>query len=162
MTTDEFKAKILPYYRCMYRVAASVMNNDVEAADIVQDAILKLYEKRNQLKDIVDIKSYCLYVVRNACINIMRSRKEHVATEDISDVSSTEDIHNALEWRDMSGLVGKAMNRLPKDQLKVFKLSMYGGFSNAEIADMLGLTQGNVRVILSRARNKIKELLLTK
>lgn len=158
MTTEEFKAKILPYYRCMYRVAASVTGSEVEAADIVQDAILRLYEKRNQLKDIVDIKSYCLYVVRNACINIMRSRKEHVATEDIADVSSTEDIHNALEWRDITGMVGKTMNRLPANQRKVFKLSAFGGFSNAEISDMLGITQGNVRVLLSRARNKIKEL----
>lgn len=158
MTTEEFKAKILPYYRSMYRVAASVTGSEVEAADIVQDAILRLYEKRNQLKDIVDIKSYCLYVVRNACINIMRSRKEHVATEDIADVSSTEDIHNALEWRDITGMVGKTMNRLPANQRKVFKLSAFGGFSNAEISDMLGITQGNVRVLLSRARNKIKEL----
>jgi len=143
----------------MYRVAASVMKSEVETADIVQDAMLRLYEKRNHLNDIADLESYCIYVVRNACLNIMRSRKEHITTEDIVDVGSTEDIHNALEWRDMSGIVGKAMNRLPEDQLKVFKLSIYGGFSNAEIADMLGLTQGNVRVILSRARNKIKELL---
>lgn len=159
MTTEEFKVKILPHYRSMYRVAASVMKSDVETADIVQDAMLRLYEKRNQLNDIVDLKSYCLYVVRNACLNIMRSRKEHIASEDMVDVCSTEDIHNALEWRDMSGIVGKAMRRLPEDQLKVFRLSMYGGFSNAEIAEMLGLTQGNVRVILCRARNKIKELL---
>ena len=58
----------------------------------------------------------------------------------------------------MSGRVGKAMNRLPADQRNVFKLSAFGGLSNVEIADMLGITQGNVRVLLSRARNKIKEL----
>ena len=74
MTTEEFKAKILPHYRCMYRIAASVMRSDSEAADVVQDAMLRLYEKRNQLDNVTDIKSYCVYVVRNACINIIRSR----------------------------------------------------------------------------------------
>lgn len=39
MTTEEFKAKILPYYKCMYRVAASVMKSEAEAADVVQDAL---------------------------------------------------------------------------------------------------------------------------
>ncbi len=63
----------------------------------------------------------------------MRSKKEHIPPEDIADVRSTEDIHNALEWRDMSGIVGKALHHLSEDQLKVFKLSMYGGFSNAII-----------------------------
>lgn len=159
MTTEEFKAKILPHYRCMYRVAASVMRSDVEAADVVQEAMLKLYERKNQLNDVVDIKSYCVYVVRNACLNMIRSRKPHFTTEEVSDIESSEDIHDALEWRDMSGLVGRVMDRLPADQLKVFKLSAFGGFSNAEIADALGMTQVNVRVLLSRARKRIKELL---
>ena len=146
MTTEEFKAKILPHYRCMYRVAASAMGNQDEAADIVQDAMLRLYERKNQLNNVVDIKSYCIYVVRNACLNKIRSRKNHIATEEVSDIESHEDIHNALEWRDMSGIVGRVISRLPADQLKVFKLSAFGGFSNAEIADMLGITQVNVRV----------------
>lgn len=160
MTTEEFKAKMLPHYRAMYRVAASVIVNGVEAGDVVQDIVLKLYERRNQLNEVADIKSYCLYAVRNACLNIIRDRKTHVTTDELVDIDSTEGIHQSLECREMSDIVGKAMNRLLEDQLKVFKMSAFGGLSNAEIADMLGFTQGNVRVLLSRARNKIKELLL--
>ncbi len=158
MTTEEFKAEILPHYRYMYRIAASVMRSDSEAADVVQDAMLRLYERRNQLDNVADIRSYCANVVRYACLNIIRSRKEYISTEEISNIDSSQDIHTALEWKDMSGRVGKAMSRLPTDQRNVFRLSAFGGFSNAEIADMLGITQGNVRVLLSRARNKIKEL----
>lgn len=158
MTTEEFKAKILPHYKYMYRIAASVMRSDSEAADVVQDAMLRLYERRTQLDNVANVRSYCVYVVRNACLNMIRSKKECINTEDVADMKSPEDIHTALEWKDMSGIVYKAMNRLPADQKIVFKLSAFGGFSNEEIADMLGITQGNVRVLLSRARNKIKEL----
>ena len=159
MTTEEFKAKILPHYKSMYRVAASVMRSEVEAADAVQDAMLRLYEKKNQLNEVADIKSYCVYVARNVCLNTIRTQKGHITTDELADIESSEDIHNDLEWRDMSGIVGKVMNRLPSDQLKVFKLSAFGGFSNKEIADMLGITHINVRVLLSRARKKIKELM---
>ncbi len=160
MNNEEFKAKILPQYKSMYRVAASIMGSDIEAADAVQDAMLRLWDKRNQLKNVSNMKSYSLNVVRNVCINIIQRRKITSDTEDrITDVESDEDIHSAVEWRDTSDFVIKAMNRLPADQKRVLQLSAFGGFSNAEIADLLGTTQGNVRVILSRARNKIKVLL---
>lgn len=160
MNNEEFKAKILPHYKSMYRVAASIMGSDIEAADAVQDAMLRLWDKRNQLKNVSNMKSYSLNVVRNVCINIIQRRKITSDTEDrITDVESDEDIHSAVEWRDASDFVIKAMNRLPADQKRVLQLSAFGGFSNAEIADLLGTTQGNVRVILSRARNKIKVLL---
>lgn len=56
-------------------------------------------------------------------------------------------------------MVMRAIERLPAEQKRVFKLSAFGGLSNAEIADILGITQGNVRVILSRVRKFIKEIL---
>ena len=159
MNSREFKAKILPHYTSMYRVAASVMRSDDEAADIVQDAMLRLFEKRNQLENIVDIKSYCINVVRNACLNKLRAKKQHLSTDEVTDIDSAEDVHTELEWRDFYGIVSKAMTRLPVDQRNVFRMSVYGGFSNIEIAELLGITQGNVRVLLSRARIKIRKLL---
>ncbi|MCM1504766.1 MAG: hypothetical protein NC127_06180 [Muribaculum sp.] len=56
MTTEEFKAKVLHHYIDMYRVAASVTRNDDEAADVVQDAMIKLWKRRSELKNVADIK----------------------------------------------------------------------------------------------------------
>ena len=98
MNNEEFKAKILPHYKSMYRVAASIMGSDIEAADAVQDAMLRLWDKRNQLKNVSNMKSYSLNVVRNVCINIIQRRKITSDTEDrITDVESDEDIHSAVE-----------------------------------------------------------------
>lgn len=159
MNNEEFKAKILPHYKSMYRVAASVMGNDNEAADAVQDAMLKLWDRRNHLRNVSNLKSYCLNVVRNVCLNIIQRRKVPSDADTITDIESDEDIHSEIEWKDVSELIIKAMNRLPDDQKRVLQLSAFGGFSNAEIAELLSTTQGNIRVILSRARNKIKVLL---
>lgn len=117
MTTEEFKAKILPHYRYMYLIAASVMGNDAEAADVVQDVMLRLYEKRNRFDDVSDIRSYCVYVVRNACLNIMRSRKEHITTEDVADIDSLEDIHTALECNSQNPCFNVFRKRKPEARL---------------------------------------------
>lgn len=159
MTTEEFKKDILPYYRNMYRVAASLLGNSDEAADAVQDAILKLWDRRDRLENIEDLRSYCINTMRNLCINTMQRRKTPFSTASAPEVMSDEDLHGEIEWRDLSGFVDRAMGRLSADQKYVLKLSAYGGFSNAEIADMLGTSQGNVRVLLSRARNRLKDLL---
>lgn len=159
MTAEEFKTNIMPYYINMYRIAASVMTSRDEASDAVQDAILRLWDRRDKLNNVEDLKSYCISVVRNVCINSVKRRKMASATETTPEIVSDEDVHNEVEWRDYSDFVAKAMNRLPADQRYVLRLSAYGGFSNAEIADLLGISQGNVRVLLSRARNKLKELL---
>lgn len=159
MNNDEFKAKIQPHYRLMYRVAVSVLRNDDEAADAVHDAVLKLFEKRNQLEYISNIKQYCLSVVRNTCLNIIRDRKVYIDINELKDIESNENAHNTLEYSDISNSITRVLKHLPDDQKMVFQLSAFGGFSNAEIANMLGITQGNVRVILSRVRKKIKVLI---
>lgn len=159
MNNDEFKARIRSHYRLMYRVAASVLENDEEAIGAVHDAVLKLFEKRNQLEHISNIKQYCISVVRNICLNIIRDRKVFVDINDYTYVESNENIHNIMEYRDLSNFVMRIIERLPSEQKRVFQLSAFGGLSNAEIANMLGITQGNVRVILSRARKLIKEML---
>ncbi len=158
MNNDEFKAEIQPHYRLMYRVAASVLRNDDEAADAVHDAVLKIFERRNQLKDITNVKQFCLSVVRNTCLNIIRDRKACVEIDKITNIEYNEDMYNTLEFKDLSNYVARAIERLPVDQKRVFQLSAFGGLSNPEIANVLGITQGNVRVILSRARKKIKAL----
>lgn len=159
MSTEEFKENILPYYAIMFRVAASVLKSSDEAADAVQDAIEKLWEKREQLKPVTDLKSYAMSAVRNTSLNHIKRKSYSPPQDEEPEIVSNEDIQSDVEWRDYSDFVGKAMNRLPADQRYVLRLSAYGGFSNAEIADLLGLTPGNVRVILSRARFRLKELL---
>lgn len=159
MSTEEFKENILPYHAIMFRVAASVMKSGDEAADAVQDAIERLWEKRDLLKNVNDLKSYAVSVVRNICLNNIKRKTLSQSHDEEIKIISEEDIHNDVEWRDYSDFFIKAMNRLPPEQRYVLRLSAYGGFSNAEIADLLGISQGNVRVILSRARSKLKEFL---
>ena len=99
MTTEEFKANIMPHYMSMYRVAATVMISRDEAADAVQDAIIRLWDKRDKLNNISDLKSYCISVVRNVCINSVQRKKMTTATETTLDIMSDENVHDKVKWR---------------------------------------------------------------
>ena len=72
MTTEEFKANIMPHYMSMYRVAATVMISRDEAADAVQDAIIRLWDKRDKLNNISDLKSYCFSLVQGGVARFLR------------------------------------------------------------------------------------------
>lgn len=105
MNNEEFKAKIQPYYRLMYRVAASVLRNDDEAADAVHDAVLKLFERRNKLDNTPNLKQYCLSVVRNTCLNIIRDLKIYIEIDEVINIASDEDMYSTLEYREISDYV---------------------------------------------------------
>lgn len=92
--------------------------------------------------------------MRNTCLNIIRDRKVYIDINELKDIESNENAHNTIEYSDISNSITRVLERLPDDQKMVFQLSAFGGFSNTEIANMLGITQGNVRVILSRVRKK--------
>lgn len=98
MNNDEFKAEIQPHYKLMYRVAASVLRNDDEAADAVHDAVLKIFERRNQLKDVPNVKQFCLSVVRNTCLNIIRDRKASIEIDKVTDLNlnENEDVYKII------------------------------------------------------------------
>ena len=102
MTTEEFKAEIEPHYRLMYRVAASVLKSDYEAADAVHDAVLKLFEKPDRLKDVPDVKLYCLSAVRNTCLNIIRDRKYYFEIDEVANIASDENTSTILEYKNLS------------------------------------------------------------
>lgn len=159
MLTEEFKKMVLPYHKDMYRVAYSILGGCDAAGDAVQDAMLNLWSSRNKLRNVADIKSYCLSAVRNTCIKALRRNKNMTFEPDTPEITSDEDIHNSVELKDSMELIDAAIRRLPVDQRYVLRLSAYGGFSNEEIADLLGISNGNVRILLCRARKRLKDIL---
>ena len=74
MTDQEFRADILPLQDAMYRVAFILLRNEEDAADIVQDTILKLWQKHKELSRSQNHKAYCLTAARNNALSLLRSR----------------------------------------------------------------------------------------
>lgn len=73
MDTAEFKQQFLPYHRKLYRVAFRLTGNPQDAEDMVQEAYLKLWKKRDELSEVASIEAYCVTLIKNLCYDSLRS-----------------------------------------------------------------------------------------
>lgn len=159
MTTQEFKDKIMPHHGAMFRVASAILSDSEEAADAVQDSMMRLWQYRDRLAAVADIRAYCIATTRKVCITATQKRVSYPDSYEALDTEASDDEVSAIEWRDAAECAAKAMEQMSPGQRYVLRLSAYGGFSNAEIAELLGMSQDNVRALLSRGRKRLKQLL---
>lgn len=163
MNAHTFKELLLPHSRKMYAMAMTILKNDDDARDVVQDTLAKLWERRNELDNIQNAVAYCITMTKNICIDRLR-RTQHsgyninVQYETLH-LTSNETI-SQIEARDRLNNVTQLMALLPAQQQKILKLRAISDCSVEEIEQITGLSSVNIRTLLSRARRKLKELIL--
>ncbi len=156
--------KIYNEYRlrlCLY--AYRIVNSLDDAQDIVQTVFLNIYEKDKSLAYVKSFKSYVYKAVYNACLNFLKKAKLNVP-HDIENspelyVSQDEDyllkrIEDELLWE----LLG-AVEALPSECQKVFKMGYIQKLSNKEIALKLNISINTVKSQKQRAKQLLREQL---
>lgn len=159
MDAVTFKEKYIPYHQKLYRVAYRLLEDARDAEDIVQEAYIKLWNKRDELMQVTNSEAYCVILLRNLCLDFLRAKKKNLfqSTEDtvISDnFALSDEIETIDEIKHIETIIGL----LPEKQRKIIRLRHFDDYSNEEIEEIMGLTSVNVRVLMSRARKRIKEL----
>ncbi len=158
MDAESFKKQFLPCYAKLYRIAVRLLDNTYDAEDIVQEAYLKLWNKRDELKDIKNPESFCVTVIKNLCFDHLRNSKSYTNSfEDINNEPSKLSVAKEIEDKDEMGYIHNLIGNLPPQQKKVMQLRHVSECSLEEIEYITGLTPVNIRSILSRARKKIRE-----
>ena len=150
MDAAEFKQQFLPYHRKLYRTAFRLTENPQEAEDMVQEAYLKLWNKRDELAGVLNTEAYCVTLVKN------RPDEDGHAPEELNLPTDTN-IAREVEQRDEVNQVRRLIGRLPEQQKRVILLRDVNDCSFEEIEQATGLNAINIRVLLSRARKKIRE-----
>jgi len=159
MTAADFKEKYMPYHRKMFRIACRLLEDDKDAEDVVQDAYIKLWNKRDELSHVENTESYCFVLTRNLCLDFLRVKnKYHMQSADDIPVPEEEVLINEIEKMDEISHIEFLMAQLPEQQRKIIRLRHFDNYSNEEIENIMGLSSVNTRVLLSRARKRIKEL----
>lgn len=162
MTSQEFKDTVLPCYRSMYALAFSITRSPSDAADAVQDTVTHLWERRQTLSTVTDIRAYCLTSVRNRVCSSMRSAHPTCNIDEITvsaPPSSAPEAIGHLDLSDSRRRLAAALASLPARQRMVFALSAFSGHTNKEISVLTGLTEVNIRAILSRSRQFLRKAL---
>lgn len=159
MTAEEFKSKVMPYHQAMYVAARMILGDDDDAADVVQETMITLWQRRQRMVGIDDLKAYSVAAAKHKAIDSLRRKVERTELSVLDkNTDDSQDQFRRLSESDELNKVKNLMNQLPENSRKVLELRAYADCSMEEIEEITGLSGSNVRVLLSRGRKKLKEL----
>lgn len=158
MKTITFRNDVLPLKNELYRLALRITQNPEEAEDIVQDTMVKVWNRRDKWSMIDSMEAFCLTICRNLALDRLKNKANQ--TENIDDNPEPMDTGNPFEQaqqRDRIRLVRDIINSLPEKQRSCMQLRDIEGRSYKEIAAVLDISEEQVKVSIFRARQAVKE-----
>ena len=157
MTALEFKQRFMPFHRLLYRVAYHLTGNAQDAEDLLQDTYLKLWTKRDDLPPDAQTEAYLITLMRNLYRD-QRRLKSNIVHETYEPDKSYEPYEEEEEVLDNRAELQELIEKLPDKQREVMKAHIVEDKSYEEIQRDTGLSNGNIRVIISRAKQTIIKL----
>lgn len=146
----------------LFKISFKIVNDEEAAEDLAHDSLIKANEKALVFPSLNDAKYWLIRVVKNASLNyVKRKERERKAYEKVlyedhrkadsgeTDLLKVESIKNARE----------ALKKLPKNLQDVLLLREYADLNYKEIGKVLGITEGNVKVRIFRAREQLVKLI---
>ncbi|MDL2222763.1 RNA polymerase sigma factor [Bacteroidales bacterium OttesenSCG-928-M11] len=159
MNSDVFQKKILPLADKLFRLALSITGNKQDAEDVVQDVLLKIWNKREIWGKVDNWEGYCIRSTRNVALDKMELKdNQQLSIPEHFDIKESKaDIQSQLEAEERMSLLEQYIEQLPEKQRTVFLLREIEEMNYKDIALALNITQEQVKVNLFRARQKVKE-----
>ena len=147
MDKDFFVRQIDAHGGMLYRVAWSILRNDDDCKDALQETALKAWQKRSALKDERYFRTWIVRILINTCYDTQRKRRRTVSIEGIQEP--------ACPPPDPS--LALALEALPEKLRLPLTLCYSEGMSYAEIAQALHLPQATVRGRIHRAKEQLRK-----
>lgn len=136
----------------LYRVALSMLSEKQDIEDAIQNCIIKAYEGVIYLRKNEFFKTWLIRILINECKHIMKSNNKVIHIEEVNRDIGVNDNYNNLE-------LTNAVSLLEEDLKIVTTLFYFEDIPQKDIAKILGIPEGTVRSRLSRARNKLYDIL---
>ena len=162
MTIESFTSGVLPLRDKLYRYAKRIVGDPDQAKDIVQETMLKVWEKKKEASKIQNLEAWCMTVTRNNALARFRLKEYHNAQLEVADgfKDNARTPFEILESNEVSQQFDSIVGQLPPKIKEVFQLREVECFSYKEISDITGYEISDVKVCIFRARKLIKEKLL--
>ena len=150
MKNISFRNDVLPLKNVLYRLALRITLNKEEAEDIVQDTLMKVWNRRDSLQNVDSIEAFSLTICRNLSLDRMKragNDSQPIGDEEIGSADTASDPYERMIQKDS----------LPEKQRSCMQLRDFEGKSYKEIATVLGLSEEQVKVNIFRARQAVKQ-----
>ena len=140
----------------LYKVAKSILNDEEDINDAIQETLINAYNKIDTLKNKKYIETWITRILINKCYDIIDKNKVHERkVQKAIDTYSNYENDN-FEQRT---IVQKAVSQIDEDLKLIVIMYYYNQFSVKEISKIMGIPSGTVKSKLSRARTKLYEIL---
>ena len=172
MKKISFRNDILPLKNELYRLALRITLNPAEAEDVVQETMIKVWNRRDRWEELDSIEAFCLTICRNISLDKMKkaeNQNPRLESLRVGEWNSGTDGHDAPDHgyssnpeeqalqRDRIALDRQLIDNVPEKQRSCMQLREFEGKSYKEIAQILGITEEQVKVNIFRARQQIKQ-----
>ncbi len=154
MTQETFRNTVFILRDEMFRFAKRFVMSSDEAEDVVQDLMIKFWQKKDELETFGNLKSYALKSVRNECLNRL---KHHDVKLGFTDLQIHRSELYSMEVNNLKDHILSFINQLPEKQKMVIHLKDVEEYEVSEISEIMETEENAVRVNLMRARQKVKE-----
>lgn len=163
MEFKEFEISVLPLRDKLYRFARQLTQHDGESQDIVQEVFIRLWKRRNVLKQYKSVEALAMVITKNLSLDFLKAKRSHTATlESVSLSADYNTPEHYTEVRDTMQAVKNVVSELPEQQRMIFHLREVEEMEFGEIAEVTGMNSNAIRVNLSRARKTVREALQKK
>ena len=153
-----FEALFREFYPSMCFVAMRFIGNEEAAEDIVQEAFIKLWEKRTTYNDIPCLKTFLYVSVKNLWFNHIRNKKNTIDYTSQELQNKEVIFKNHLIEEETYRIIDDAVNALPPQSKKIIKMHLEGK-QNKEIAETLNISVNSVKTLKYNALYTLKHSL---
>lgn len=154
MNKEDFSKQVLAAEGSLYRVAKSILHNDEDCADAIQNGILKAYQKLDTLRNEAYFKTWLTRIVINECYSLVRVAQKYVPFDQYPGWDA-EAVYDATEESDIM----IALVQLDEKYRIPLVLHEIEGYSVKEIGKILGLSETNVGNRIFRGKKKLRKQL---
>lgn len=150
------------YYEMLCMYAYRFFSDEEESIELVQGALVKVWERREKLSEVKALKSYLYRMVHNMALNRIQHLKaaekyKNAVADELQSIEMEEFELNDEDPK--SRQLKAALSELPPKNREVFELRFYRGFKHKEIAERLNITERTVETHITKGLKKLRESL---
>ena len=161
MKKISFRNDVLPLKNELYRLALRITLNHAEAEDVVQETMIKVWNRRDRWDELESIEAFCLTICRNIAIDKTKKAENQnqslMDEHDAPDHSYSSNPEEQAMHQDRISLIRRLIDTLPEKQRSCMQLRDFEGKSYKEIAKILDVSEEQVKINIFRARQTIKQ-----
>lgn len=158
----DFKKLYNETFSLLFKISWKVVNDEEAAEDLVHDSYIKANEKELVFPSLDDAKFWLIRVVKNASLNYAKRKTREKKAYQKAYFEDTRKIDAGdigVMKEETRKIAAEALQKLPKNLREVVILREYGNLNYRDIGKVLGITEGNVKVRMFRARDQLEKLL---